>query len=188
MWNKLGGLKFLKPKRMTPRERIIEIATAEIGTRENPPGTNAVKYNEWFYGRPVEDTAKYKYYWCMTFVSWVFAKATIPLHGGDYPNGFCSVPNCLKYYRSKGEITPDPKAGDIVIYDWQCRPDKENMWNADHVGIFVEWVVPGKVFKSIEGNTSPDDKGSQSNGDGVFVRTRDIRFVQAFISPKKLAS
>ncbi len=173
---------------MTTRQRILEIALAEVGTREKPPGTNAVKYNDWFYGRPVQDTAKYKFYWCMTYVSWVFAQALIPLFGGDYPRGFCSVPNCLKHYRKVGEITTEPMPGDIVIYDWQSRPDKENVYNADHVGIFLEWVVPGKVFKAIEGNTSSDNTGSQSNGDGVFIRTRDIRFVQEFISPKKLAS
>lgn len=170
------------------REMIIAFAQQEVGTRENPPGTNSVKYNDWFYGRPVKDTTKYKYYWCMTFVSWVFAQAGIPLFGGDMKRGFCSVPNCLKHYTGTGELTAEPQKGDIVIYDWQNNPDKDNVWNADHVGIFLEWVVPGKIFKAIEGNTSEGDKGSQSNGDGVFIRTRDIRFVQSFISPKTLAA
>lgn len=184
----LNFLKFFKSKPMTTRERILDIARAEIGTRENPPGTNSVKYNDWFYGRPVKDTEKYKFYWCMSFVSWVFAQGLIPLFGGDYPRGFCSVPNCLKHYRKTGEVTTEPKAGDIVIYDWQQRTDKENVYNADHVGIFVRWVVPGQVFEAIEGNTSDTDKGSQSNGDGVFMRTRDKRFVMEFITPKTLTA
>jgi hypothetical protein len=186
--NPLNLINLFKFKRMTTRDRIIEIALAEVGTRETPPGLNQVKYNDWFYGRPVKDTEKYKYYWCMAYVSWVYAQALKPLYGGDYPRGFCSVPNCLKHYRKMGEITTDPQPGDIVIYDWQQRPDKSNVFNADHVGIFVKWVEPGKVFQAVEGNTSDSNAGSQSNGDGVFVRTRDARFVMEFISPKTLSA
>ena len=51
---------------MTEKE-LLRIATAEIGTKENPAGSNKVKYNTWYYGREVSGKA---YPWCMVFVQW----------------------------------------------------------------------------------------------------------------------
>lgn len=58
---------------MTEKE-LLRIATAEIGTKENPAGSNKVKCNTWYYGREVSGKA---YPWCMVFVQWVFDRAGI---------------------------------------------------------------------------------------------------------------
>ena len=58
---------------MTEKE-LLRIASAEIGTKENPAGSNKVKYNTWYYGRAVSGKA---YPWCMVFVQWVFDRAGI---------------------------------------------------------------------------------------------------------------
>lgn len=49
--------------------RLMAIASGEVGTTEYPPNSNCVKYNTWFYGRVV--TGK-KYPWCCTYISWLF--------------------------------------------------------------------------------------------------------------------
>ena len=49
--------------------RIIAIASAEVGITEYPPGSNNVKYNTWFYGRQVSGK---NYPWCCTFISYIF--------------------------------------------------------------------------------------------------------------------
>jgi peptidoglycan hydrolase-like protein with peptidoglycan-binding domain len=65
--------------------------------------------------------------------------------------------------------------GDVVFFDWQG--DRV----ADHVGL-VEQVGDG-VVTTIEGNTSRDERGSQSNGGGVFRRVRPLRTVRGFGRP-----
>jgi hypothetical protein len=75
------------------------------------------------------------------------------------------------YHRAKqnGWITTTPKEGDIVLFDW--NHDGKH----DHTGIFVRWVTK-TTFECIEGNTSPNNNGSQSNGGGVYKRTRGVGF------------
>lgn len=50
-------------------DMIVNTALAEVGTKENPKNSNKVKYNTWYYGKPVKGSA---YPWCMVFVQWVF--------------------------------------------------------------------------------------------------------------------
>ena len=55
---------------------VLDTARAELGVREDPPESNRVKYNDWYYGRTVMGNA---YPWCMAFVQWCFAQARRPL-------------------------------------------------------------------------------------------------------------
>ena len=49
-------------------DAIITWAYAQIGTAENPVGTNNVIYNTLYYGRAVSDPTGNSYQWCMSFV------------------------------------------------------------------------------------------------------------------------
>ena len=74
---------FYRPKydKFITADMIVSKAKAQVGTKENPAGSNKVKYNTWFYGKEVRGS---EYPWCMAFVSWVFwhvevqAKAAAP--------------------------------------------------------------------------------------------------------------
>ena len=46
---------------------LLELARRQLGVKEDPPGSNKVKYNAWYYGREVSGAA---YPWCMVFVQW----------------------------------------------------------------------------------------------------------------------
>ena len=48
---------------------VVATALAEVGVKENPKNSNKVKYNTWYYGKPVKGS---KYPWCMVFVEWCF--------------------------------------------------------------------------------------------------------------------
>jgi hypothetical protein len=50
----------------------------------------------------------------------------------------------------------------------------------------VKWDVKGESFYSVEGNTSFDSGGSQSNGGAVAYRKRYTKHVSAFASPKEV--
>ena len=58
------------------KTKIINIAAKEIGTSENPIGSNNIKYNSWYYGHSVRGS---KYPWCAVFVSWCANQADIPM-------------------------------------------------------------------------------------------------------------
>ena len=142
---------------------VLDTARRELGVREDPPESNRVKYNDWFWG---EGTSGPDYPWCMAFVQWVFAQAGRPL-----PFWTASCSSLLNWYkRNRPEyIVKDPRPGDIVLYTFS------------HTGI-VESAGTSTVT-AIEGNTSAGDSGSQSNGGGVFRRTRKKSLVKAYIRP-----
>lgn len=145
------------------RQSIIQVATQEIGVTELPPNSNLTKYGKWF-GLDAQP-------WCAIFISWVYDQAGHPMQPLGFSKGFASVPMALE----KWQKTDDPKAGDLVIFDW--NKDK----NPDHVGIFVEWLdFNAKTFETIEGNTSV---ASNSNGGQVLKRQRNLAFVEAFLRP-----
>ena len=144
----------------------LKIAAGELGTTEYPAGSNNVKYNTWFYGREVRDTPTTKYPWCMAFVQWCFAQAGLRL-----PHVTASCSNLLSWYRKyqPERVVTNPKPRDIIIF------------NFGHTGI-VESAAASTIT-AIEGNTSSDDAGSQSNGGGVFRRKRSKSLVTAYIRP-----
>jgi|SRR6478609_6283178 len=151
---------------MTKREEILSIAMEQVGYKESPAKSNNTKFGEWFGLNLLP--------WCAIFVSWVYWKVDRPLGRIDTNKGFSSCSNGLKYWREKDKVTIDPAAGDIVIYNW--NNDKKS----DHTGIFIKWLVRGKTFEAVEGNTSPTNA---SNGGEVMVMTRKVSQVDAFINP-----
>lgn len=136
---------------------VLRIAAGEIGNTERPSNSNRTKYGAWYGldGNP----------WCMMFVQWCFAQAGTPL-----PHRTASCSDMLSWYRKHRpeRVSAVPKPGDIVIYTF------------GHTGI-VESAGANTVT-AIEGNTSAGEAGSQSNGGGVFRRTRSKALAAAYIS------
>ena len=62
---------FARPKyaNIAQLNRLLAIASGEVGIKEYPPNSNNVKYNTWFYKHPVQGP---KYPWCCTFISYLF--------------------------------------------------------------------------------------------------------------------
>ena len=137
---------------------VLKIAAGELGTTEFPPNSNRTKYGAWYGldGQP----------WCMMFVQWCFDQAGLTL-----PHRSASCSDLLLWYRkhSPERVVPTPQPRDIIIY------------NFSHTGI-VESAAASTIT-AIEGNTSAGNAGSQSNGGGVFRRTRSKTLVTAYIRP-----
>ena len=144
---------------MTVNE-LIAIAKAEIGTKEYPPGSNQVKYNNWMYGRNASEP------WCASFVAWCFRNT------GLVPKT-ASCLNMLEWFERRGQIVKEPRPGDIVFFHYSTNARRTN-----HVGIVVG--VDGKIVKTIEGNTSVS---SNDNGGCVMARSRNKNIV-AYARPK----
>lgn len=145
-------------------DEVLKVAKAEIGTTEWPSGSNKVKYNTWYYGQGVSGAA---YPWCMAFAQWVFAHAGYTL---PYKTASCSA--LLNWYKANkpGCVADKPVRGAIVIYTF------------GHTGIVDEVNADGS-FYAVEGNTSSNLAGSQSNGGGVFRPLRYMTQVTKFIVP-----
>jgi len=135
-------------------DKIIEIATKEIGTLEVPLNSNKTKYGKWFGFDGVA--------WCGMFVSWCYSQAGKQLPNIGFKKGFAGCQTAVAYFKAKGWITDKPVAGDIVFFDWN------NDGRYDHTGLFVNWNING-TFTSIEGNTSLTNN---SNGGEVMKRNR----------------
>lgn len=140
---------------MTGRD-VVLLAATQVGIRENPPSSNNVRYNTWYYGREVSGS---RYPWCMVFVQWVFAQLGVAL-----PQRTASCGALMRAAQMSGQwVTEDYRPGDVVIYDFPGGA------TTDHCGI-VESVTDSGVV-AIEGNT-----GSGSDADGGQVQRRSRAF------------
>lgn len=116
---------------------------AEIGTRENPMGSNNVKYNTDYYGHEVSGD---NYAWCCAFIWWVFRKCGLLMKfcAGN-KTAYC--PFVVNWAKAHNQwVTSGYQLGDILLYDW----------NGDGLADHIGWCagVAGGYAKSIEGNSS----------------------------------
>ncbi len=89
--------------------------------------------------------ASYTSEWCAIFVTCLGYKTGMT----DLIGAECSVPKFMQIFKDKGiwlGASVTPKAGDIVIYDWDSTRD------GDHIGIIES--VKGNAVTAIEGNMS----------------------------------
>ncbi|MGD9734000.1 MAG: CHAP domain-containing protein [Solirubrobacterales bacterium] len=111
---------------------IVRIAQGQLGTPEEPLGSNCTKY-----GPCVE--------WCALFVAWVWQRAGIEMAGGTAPYAYSGTfYNWVKEHG--GRVLPrgaTPSPGDAVLFGWGPTA-------TEHIGI-VERVFGGAIA-TIDGN------------------------------------
>jgi len=149
--------------------RALNEAIKNLGTNENPPGSNRTPYGKWFGFDGVP--------WSNIFVSYCFAVGANYVIGsgfkgpGVHSKGFAYIPATEAWLRKsgmwKGRTTPKP--GDIAIYNFGGGLPV-------HIGIVEAYLGSGR-FNAIEGNTSGG--GGQSGG-GVYRRLRSVTDVGGF--------
>ena len=152
------------------RKTIIETAASQNGTKESPANSNKTKYGEWYGLNGVK--------WCAIFVSWVYDHAGNPLGFIETAKGYQSCQGGYNFWKVGKQLTNEPQAGDIVLFDW------DGNGVCDHTGIFDSWTDATKItFFSWEGNTAV---GNNSDGGMVMRRQRNRSMVRAFVSPSVL--
>ncbi|GAA1184447.1 hypothetical protein F4556_000786 [Kitasatospora gansuensis] len=145
---------------------MIEAAAADLGYQEG--SGNDSKHGAW-YGLNHNP-------WCDMAVSYWADRSG----NAEAVGRFAYCPDHVEFFRDRGhwvDAEDGARRGDIVFYDW----DEDGV--ADHVGLVVEDSAPGDHLATIEGNTSPGDGGSQSNGDGCYRRSRPRGSVLGFGRP-----
>lgn len=131
--------------------RVIEVAAGEIGTFEQPDGSNAgprvdVYTTPGFHGSP----------WCALFASWCFAQAE-----GGSPFGRIAGTWALYEWaqRKPGAVLSSaalPQPGDVFVILRGDQWDTEN--RRGHTGIVCHVLDTGKLC-TIEGNASNAVRG-----------------------------
>ena len=143
------------------REAALKEAIKWLGYKESPNGSNQNKFGAWYgmNGQP----------WCAMFCTWCYEEGAA---GGSQSFAKGSYYSYVPYVvadarnRLRGlSTTGSPIPGDLVCFDWGF----DGLF--DHIGVFEEGSA--SAFSTIEGNTSPDSGGSQSNGGQVCRKSRD---------------
>ena len=101
------------------------------------------------------------------------AGASLLFYGGN-KTASCSV---LKKYAvaNKQWVTSDYRPGDLVMMNFSGKSTPQ------HIGIVES--IDGDTLTTIEGNTSFDDKGSQSNGGAVARKQRNLKYIVGAYRP-----
>ena len=151
--------------------KVLELCKAAVGYTEGV--NNDTIYGKWFglNNQP----------WCAMSASKMFFDAGMIKNVANTKKGFASCDLWLKYLTKNNQIVPigQAKAGDIVFFqfDDDAAPD--------HVGIVKGHNTTLKRLYVYEGNTSSGKAGSQSNGDGYYLKTRDYKTIMAVARPKE---
>lgn len=141
---------------MATAEQVLAVARAEVGYREAP--VNRTKYGR-AYGSD-------GFAWCLTYCWWVVNQ--VPGGAGLLPKS-AYTPYAYDWFKANGRAFATPQPGDLAFFNWR---NNTRAWPLpQHVGI-VEAINPDGSLTLIEGNTQQGTTGNQSDGGGVWRRTR----------------
>jgi hypothetical protein len=148
--------------------KLVNAAVKYLGTIEDPPDTNLIFFNDWYFGRVGMAVP-----WCGVFVTKVIYDAgMIGKTWGSLNTARKSVAEGVRNYKTLAKrqgrwITSGYKRGDIVLFDWQSNG------GYDHIAIIESVNESGKTMTTIEGNTSDPEK-IQIGDTGVYRKTRAV--------------
>jgi hypothetical protein len=151
--------------------KVIELCEASVGYTENT--NNDTTFGKWFglNNQP----------WCAMSASKMYFDAGMIGTVANTNKGFASCDAWLKYLTKNNQLVPIGQAmrGDLVFFqfDEDAQPD--------HVGIVKFHHTKLKYLQVFEGNTSLGKAGSQSNGDGFYLKKRDYKTIMAVARPKE---
>jgi hypothetical protein len=146
------------------KARVIELATAEVGYVEGLNNLNKFA--------PVAGHANNQP-WCNTFISAIFIKAG--LHSAIPITASCAKTLAWGIKNKRIIQIEKAKRGDLLIFDFSKSGQSE------HIGLAIkDFDSKTQTIKTIEGNTG---EKSQTNGEGVYLKTRSKDFIKAVIRP-----
>ena len=177
---------------MTPREKLIAIALAEVGTREEGGNNNGLRIREYQAASWLKPGS---WPWCAAFCCWLLRewlkdpevvreiKTTVGGPDFNVESWRCKDASAFgweKWARAKGlrvlAFDEEPEPGDFVIYDF----NGPKVSGGGHIGVVVE-NPPGVFFNIVEGNTNGKGERDSISGDGVWLKTRNKNTVLCFI-------
>lgn len=141
----------------------LEYANNFVGTLEEPPNSNRGdtidKIQKTFGFQGVQ--------YCALFAQYIYKLAFV---FSPFP-GTASSQTLFEWAKKRNYVSTDfseLQAGDIVI--WRRR----KLWQG-HVGVVMQVNPATQSFITVEGNTSNNDYGNQTDGCGIFQRVRYMK-------------
>jgi len=155
------------------RAKAVAWAQGRVGVTEHPAGSN--------WGHPVQDWIvegglDFPAPWCQFFCNQVAKAGNSKLNPRWFGGYTVSVVNMA----ARGEHGLKPtnlnrvQPGDWVYFDWGH--------GIAHVGMFLKHNPGDGTIQTIEGNTSFDSSGDQSNGGAVAHKVRSRSSVAACVA------
>lgn len=166
-----------KVKASSQAESLVSMAKSQLGMKERSSGSDDIIYNDWYYGRRVNNNGvSAKYAWCAVFVSWCAKEAGISNNIIPWTAGTTDMKNRLinaggvSHLKGSGY---NPKCGDIVFFGSNA---------SQNVGI-VKYSSQGRVYY-IDGNNT------QTNPHGVHDSNCSLSYssLWGFVTPNYLSS
>ena len=154
----------------TIQARAIQLALAEKGYKEGKRNWNKFARDSF---PSVQNQA-----WCGSFVGDVYRRAGWDCRGKVW---MPYVPYIESWAKKIGAWkTNRAQNGDIVVYGF-------GRTSGQHTGIaYPDESTGGDSYRAIEGNTSSGNSGSQTNGDGVYIRYRKRRDIRGWVDMAKV--
>jgi hypothetical protein len=157
------------------REEALKVAIEQLGTHENPGGSNNVVYSRWYMNKPDGwKAADEGPPWCAMFVSWCYTQSGSQAFDHSATRwAFCPfVVADARQGRHDLTLTTNPQPGDVAVYQFGHKDFR-------HIGLFEKWIDRGRgSFSAIEGNTS---QASDDNGGEVQRRQRETSGGVSFV-------
>jgi hypothetical protein len=152
-------------------KNLMLICASNLGYTET--GNNDTKFGKWFglNNQP----------WCAMSASKMYSDNDAIKSVSDKAKGYASCDAWLKYLTKNNQLVPigQAQAGDLVFFQFDADAEP------DHVGICKGHNTTLKYMYVYEGNTSSGKKGSQSNGDGYYLKKRTYDTIMAVARPKE---
>lgn len=160
---------------MTTPAKVIAVAKAFAAKEYKEAKSDDTLFGRW-YG--MNHAA-----WCAMFVSYCFNDAGAgKLVAASTAKGFASCTAGCNWFRKHKAFfhAREAKPGDVVFMAFDG-----DLSDADHVGIVVSHDKVKKIVHTVEGNTTnPKAAGSQSRGDGVYLKARPYSLIVGIGRPK----
>jgi len=156
---------------MIDTKKLLALCEASLNYTEGT--NNDTTFGKWFglNNQP----------WCAMSASKMYFDSGAIATVASTKKGYASCDLWLKYLTKKNQIVPigQARAGDLVFFqfDTDAQPD--------HVGIVKGHNKTLKYLYTYEGNTSSGKAGSQSNGDGYYLKKRTYATIMAIARPKE---
>jgi hypothetical protein len=156
---------------MTTAAEFLAAAASEIGYTEitTPAGGNRTKF-------AAEAGHPNGYSWCLTFLDAIARRTFLELPAGVLATAY--TPSAAGDFKRAGRWSEVPQVGAWVFFDFPG----DGVNRIQHVAV-VEAIHPDGTLTTIEGNTSFDEKGSQSHGGAVARRRRSTSAVKGYGLP-----
>ena len=164
--------QYIEVKAASQAESLVSMARSQLGTKERSSGSDDILYNDWYYGRRVNNYGvSAKYAWCAVFVSWCAEKAGLSTSIVPKTASTTDMKNRLinsggvSHLKGSGY---SPQCGDIIFFGSNA---------SQHVGI-VEYSSQGRVYY-IDGNNT------QTNPHGVHYSNCSLSYgsLWGFVTP-----